>query len=559
MVRSSCVFVILFVFSISFISENLFAQYSNSYYLVSFNNKNNSNYSLTNPEAYLSERAIYRRLNAKINIDSTDLPVNKRNLDSLLNYGAIINYTSKWLNAALIFIDDSTKLELINNSSVVKNVQFLAPKLVTKKKSIKRYKLSVEYSSNSFDYEEAANAAETFHRIRMIELNQLIKNGNTGQDIQIAVLDNGFKNVNMLYAFSHLFDNGQILGFKNFTTGGQDIFDSGTHGTYVLSTMGGYIENKFTGSALGADYYLFQTEDNRYELPIEEVNWLIAAEYADSLGVNIITSSLGYATYDSAQYNHNHSQLDGKTTIVSKAAEYAAAKGILVFNSAGNSARKPWRKILFPADANNILAVGSINKDYETSSFSSLGYSADARVKPEITAIGEKAALINYLGDLIRGNGTSFSNPFMAGAAASLMSATNNTNAMQIRDAIIKSAHQYLNPDSTQGYGIPNVYLAALLLNNETVPKINNENSFVVAPNPFQDEFHLLINSTGSENIDIEIFSSRGKLVFRKSVVRINEGNNFYSIRDLKGLSQGTYFVSIIIGDNRITKKIVKY
>ncbi|RLD46217.1 MAG: hypothetical protein DRI86_03750 [Bacteroidetes bacterium] len=559
MVKNSFLLLFLCFFSFLLINENISAQYSNSYYLVSFNNKNNSSYSLSNPSAYLSEKSIYRRLIAKIHIDSTDLPVNKRNLDSLLNYGATINYTSKWLNAALVFIDDSTKLEAIYKSSVVNKVQFLAPRLTTKKSSTKQYKLKARKSSDSFDYDNLAIAAETYHRIRMIELNQLIKIGNTGQDIQIAVFDNGFKNANKLDAFSHLFNNGQILGFKNFTTGGQDVFNSGTHGTYVLSTMGAYVENLFTGSAIGADYYLFQTEDNRYELPIEEVNWLIAAEYADSLGVNIITSSLGYTTYDSAQYNHNQSELDGKTAIVSKAASFASAKGILVFNSAGNSGKKPWHKISFPADARNILAVGSINKDYETSSFSSFGYSADGRIKPDITAIGEKAALISYLGDLIRGNGTSFSNPFMAGAAASLMSATNNTNAKQIRNAIIQSSHQYLNPDSTQGYGIPNVYLAALLLNNETIPYIIDKQDFVVAPNPFQDEFHILFNATQNTKVDIEIFDISGRLIYQKSSVQISQGENFYSIEDLHSSYQGLCFVSIIIEGNRITKKIVKY
>ena len=559
MVKNSISLYLLCCFLFLLISENISAQYSNSYYLVSFNNKNNSNYSLSNPSAYLSERSIYRRLNAKINIDSTDLPVTKRNLDSLLSYGAIINYTSKWLNAALIFIDDSTKLEAINNSTIVNNIQFLAPRLNIKKSSTKQLKYKARKSIINIDYENIANSAETYHRIRMIELNQLIKEGKTGQEIQIAVFDNGFKNVNKLDAFSHLFNNGQILGFKNFTTGGQDVFNSGVHGTYVLSTMGAYVENLFTGSAIGADYYLFQTEDNRYELPIEEVNWLIAAEYADSLGVNIITSSLGYTTYDSAQYNHHKSELDGKTTIVSKAASFAAAKGILVFNSAGNSGKKPWHKISFPADAKNILAVGSIDKNYETSSFSSFGYSADGRVKPDITAIGEKAALINYLGDLIRGNGTSFSNPFMAGAAASLMSATNNTNAQQIRTSIIQSSHQYLNPDSTQGYGIPNVYLASLLLNIDTVPVIKENNSFEAIPNPFINEFHILFNSHNSTKFDIEIYDYSGRLVFSKASVQISQGKNFYSVRDLSNLSQGIYIVSIIIEGTRISKKIVKY
>jgi len=463
------------------------------------------------------------------------------------------------MNAALIFIDDSLKLNAINNCSIVDTIQFLAPKLISKKKTIKHSKIKAKKSNSSFNYENTTNATETYHRIRMIELNQLIKSGKTGQGIQIAVFDNGFTNVNKVAAFSHLFNNNQILGLKNFTTGGQDLFNSGSHGTYVLSTMAGYIENEFTGSALEADYYLFQTEDNRYELPIEEVNWLIAAEYADSLGVNIITSSLGYTTYDSAQYNHNQSELDGKTAIVSMAASFAAAKGILVFNSAGNSGNKPWHKISFPADADNILAVGSINKDYKTSAFSSFGYSIDGRVKPDITAIGERAALINSNGKLVRGNGTSFSTPFMAGATASLMSATNNTNAQQVREAIIQSAHQFLNPDSLQGYGIPNMYLASIILNNEDFIKTKEENNLLIVPNPFQDQFHILFHAYNNEEVDLEIYDNSGKLVLKKTAISIIKGENFYSIEELKDLSQGIYFLKLFVSDKIISKKIIKY
>ena len=551
------IFLLLFTFLISLKVTK--AQYSSSYYLVSFKNKNNSSYSLSSPIDFLSERAINRRITANIPIDSTDLPVNINYIDSLINFGAEIKYTSKWFNSALIYIDDSSKLIPIANSTIVDSIRFLAPRIKSKKNKITRSKSYKRAASTSFDYSSLSNNAETYHRIRMIELNELIDSKYTGKGIQIAVLDNGFLKVDKMKAFSHLFQGNRILGKKNFTTDGKDVFQSGSHGSYVLSTMGGYIENKFTGSAIEADYYLFQTEDNRYELPIEEVNWLIAAEYADSLGVNIITSSLSYSRFDSSAYDYTQSQLDGKTAIVSQAAEFAADKGILVFISAGNEGSKPWQKIGFPADADNILSVGSIDKEEKTSSFSSHGYSADNRVKPDITAIGEQAALINTYDQIFRANGTSFSNPFMAGAAATLMQATNNTNAMQIREAIIKSARQFEKPDSLQGYGIPNMYLASILLNIDTITNVKESADFIIAPNPFQDKFHILFNYTEARKADFEIYDISGKMVFSKKDVQINQGKFFYSISDLQDLSQSVYFINITIDGERFTKKVVKY
>ncbi len=559
MVKNSLYTHILLFFTFMLLFGNISAQYSNSYYLVKFNNKRNTNYSLLNPSEFLSERAISRRKTAYIALDSSDLPVNKCNLDSLANYNIEVEYTSRWLNAALIFIDDSTKLELLNNSSIIHSIQFLAPKLSTKKGSSTKHFIKARRTNINFNYDDIVNAYETNHRIRMIDLDPLIRAGKTGQGIQIAVLDNGFKNVDKVDAFSHLFNNKQILGIKNFTTAKQNIYNSGSHGTYVLSTMAGYIKDEFSGSALEASYYLLQTEDNRYELPIEEVNWLIGAEYADSMGANIITSSLGYTTFDSTQFDHNQSQLDGKTAIVSIAAEYAAAKGILVFNSAGNEAQKPWRKISFPADAENILSVGSIDKNKKTSSFSSFGYSADNRVKPDITAIGEQAALISANGNFVRGSGTSFSTPFMAGAAASLMSATNNTNAQEVLNAIIKSSSQYQRPDSMQGFGIPNIYLASLLLNIDNNATITEDYSFDLIPNPFQNEFSIYFKASTNANADIRIFDNTGKLIYMEMGIEVVKDENNFNIRALNNVAQGIYFVNIYIDGKSISKKIVKY
>lgn len=551
------VFFLLLVFVTTNISS--YAQEFPSWYLVSLKDKNNNPYDLSKPSDFLSSKAIERRQKANIAIDSTDLPINPNYVDSLVNYGLQIFHKSNWLNAVLVYVEDANKLSALNSSTIVDSVAFMAP-FGTPKIGLKNKgkKASKRTQSTIYTLGDIAEYTDTKARIFMVELDMLLNMGYNGEGIEIAVFDNGFSNVDIIPAFAHLYQNNQLLGTRNFTNDGKKVYKSGSHGTNVLSTMAAYVENEFLGSALGASYYLFQTEDNRSEYPIEEANWLFAAEYADSLGVDIITSSLVYTRFDSSIFNHNHGQLNGQTAIVSRAAYLAAKKGILVFQSAGNEGDQSWQKICFPSDALDVITVGAVDEDELIADFSSKGNSADGRIKPDITAMGKETALINGQGNIIKSSGTSYSTPFVAGAAATLMQASPNNNAAEVRNAILQSARQYESPDSLLGYGLPNFYLAAILLQMDTISKLEESKEFWVIPNPFNSQFRILFSTSDSEQVDISVYDMSGKLLWLKENLETTAGKNFYQIDQLNDLAQGLYFVNIQVGEKRYSKKIIK-
>jgi len=313
------------------------------------------------------------------------------------------------------------------------------------------------------------------------------------------------------------------------------------------------------GSAPAASYWLIHTEDNDYEYPIEEFNWAVGAEFADSAGVDIITSSLIYTTFDDSRFNHSHAELDGQTALISRAAQIATEKGILVFNSAGNYANKAWGKIGFPADAKDVMAVGAVNIEGKYAPFSSVGYTADARIKPNVVAVGEGAKSVSTVtGGLISINGTSFSNPTIAGAAAILLQANPEASMADVRSAIELSATQSANPDSLLGYGIPNFYLAHIILNNGEIPNLQNGNGFTLMPNPFLDDLYLLYNSVDSQGVEIQLYDINGKLIFETAFAESQIGVNLFKIDQASSLTQGMYVFVLHINGQKFTRKLIR-
>jgi len=545
--------LIFLIFSFSAASQSHFP----GVFLVSFSDKNNSNFDINQPENYLSERAIARRIRQNIAITEQDIPVNKNYIDSLAFYGAKAQFSSKWLNAVLVIMDDSLKMEDLKKISFVDSTQYLAPiKNVKRKKSRARIK-SVE-QGKTFVCETSMDYGESDEQLSMIGIEDLHKKY-LGSGVQIAVLDNGFRGMNKMSVFDKLFDNGQILGVKDFANPGGDVFSAGNHGTYVMTTMAAFEPGVLVGTAPAANYWLIHTEDNSFEYPVEEFNWTAGAEFADSVGADIITSSLAYSTFDDTLLNHTHKQLDGKTAIISRAAQIATEKGILVFNSAGNDALKPWHTIAFPADAKDVMTIGAVDLSGKHALFSSVGLSDTLPIKPNVVAVGKGVKSMSpNTGKIVSINGTSFSNPTVAGATAVLLEANPKAMPAEVRKAIQQSATLAMNPDSVLGYGIPNFYLAHLILNNGNIDELKTKEGFMIMPNPFITDFQIMYNLSDSEEVNLQIFDISGKLIYEEESLPNAVGYHLWKVSSVDVFSQGLFIIVLHIGDRKYSKKIIK-
>jgi subtilisin family serine protease len=313
--------------------------------------------------------------------------------------------------------------------------------------------------------------------------------------------------------------------------------------------MGGYLEGEFLGTAPKASYWLLRTEDVSSETLIEEYNWAVAAEFADSVGADIINSSLGYTTFDYPWHDHSYADMDGKTTVISRAATLASRKGIIVCNSAGNSGNSNWKYIGAPADADSILSVGSVNAMREVSSFSSYGPTPDGRVKPSVSAQGGNTAIITQSNTIATSNGTSFSSPVIAGMTACLWQAHYDKSNMQIINAIIQSAHLYEYPDEQLGFGIPNYALAnALLFDVEDVSTPTLE----VYPNPAYSDARVYVYSANESEISYRVIDLQGKVVVKGEIPWTYSRIGI----DLPSLKSGVYVVEVKAGDTTLVERL---
>lgn len=428
---------------------------------VEFADKANSQYAIDQPEQFLSNRAIQRRVKQGISIDSSDFPVSLIYLDSLKELGATIHSTSKWLNAASVLVnkEDLAKIEACTFVKSTKYVgKHLNKFLLLRREDKLRDSLPEVFLMNNY-YGHAEG------QIRMLNGDFLHEKGYKGLNIWIAVLDGGFSNLDIMPFFDSLRTNNRLLNNRDFVDEDDYVFESSSHGSQVLSTMAANYPGLMVGTAPDATYTCLKTEDTRGEYLIEECNWVAALEYADSLGVDVINSSLGYTTFSDPTMNYKYPNLDGKTGIATKAACMAGAKGMIVVNSAGNEGDSEWKHIDVPADAENILTVGAIKDNLERASFSSIGPAADGRIKPEVVALGQRVATASIYGAKVNhSRGTSFSSPIIAGLVAALWQAFPNATNKEIMQAIIQSSSQVDRPDNELGYGIPDFRLAFQLL-----------------------------------------------------------------------------------------------
>ncbi len=553
---------IVFLFLLFFTGISVFGQ--NSRYLIRLTDKNTleNPYSIDKPEAFLSDKAIDRRQNQNINIDTTDLPHFPGYLDSLKSVGIKIQNKSRWMNSLVVEVAPN-KINELKTISFVRDVLFLAPppnkqQDTTLNKGLQSEELcklnNITEISDTSVYGLSAN------QIMMLNGHILHLNGYNGEDMTIAVLDGGFRDVDILPAFDSLWQNDQIIGTKDFENNDGDVFNDHPHGTYVLSILAGNIPGLLYGSAPKAKFYLFRTEVTSSEYLVEEYNWIAAAEHADSAGADIINSSLGYTRFDDTEQNHTYEDMDGNTTPVSRAAKMAASKGILVVTSAGNLGNDKWHYIAAPGDADSILTVGAVDPYGGYASFSSTGPASDGRIKPDVAAQGQETFFQYTDSSVVYGNGTSFSSPIIAGLAACLWQNMPEKTNMEIIERITRESNQYQNPDSLSGYGLPDFGAASGLEYTDIIDTYFAQKIPLVYPNPFRDSFRIKIpeNAKTGNSIKIEIHNIIAKKVYDKNHPPSIKGS-LIEITELKDESPGLYFIKIIYDKNSVVrKKIIK-
>ncbi len=520
-----------------------------NYYWITLKDKSGTPFQINNPQEFLSKRAIDRRIRQAIPIDQTDLPVTKAYLDSLINKGLTIIHTSKWLNGLTAATADTNLIKQIRRLPFVTSVQLTKPALSGKSTIIKFKEEQVSYPYNPVNYGIAIT--------QLTQLNgQYLHNlGYRGKGVQVAVLDAGFWHVNQITAFDSLRNAGRILGTRDFVEPGSDIYQQHTHGMSVLSCMAGNDPLTLLGTAPDASYYLFRTEDAATEYPIEEDNWVAAAELADSLGVDVINSSLGYSTFDDPTMSHTYSDMNGTKNRVTQGANMAFQKGILVFTSAGNEGNNPWRHILSPSDGINVIGVAAVDKNGNRASFSSVGPAYGGAIKPNVAAMGLSTFLITSGGIPGYSSGTSFSSPVLAGMGACLLQANPYSDVKLVKKAIEQSANRYTLPDSLLGYGIPDFEKADKYLKLYTAIPTIRKPEWSIAPNPFTSSITIRNLSPGSGNTCIiSLYDLRG-VCLRQSVSPVSET---ILLDNLSGLKNGVMVLSIRYGKKEEHFKVIK-
>lgn len=449
-------------------------------------------------------------------------------INQLKNDGVVIIGKSKWLNAVCV---PNTYYEK------VKSYPFVSQVITMNKYTHEDYSINEDYSYGYSDWQ-----------LNMIKLNEYHEQGNTGRGITIALFDGGFWKVDSLPIFDSLWSNNQIVASRDFVNNNDMNFDQSTHGMQVLALAGINYPDSMIGAAPKANFVLARTENTASETHLEELNWVNALEWADSIGVDIIHSSLGYSLFDTLQGDYSYKDMDGKSTIITIAAQLAAERGIFITNSAGNSGNKPWYYITAPCDGKDVLCVGAVDSFRQIASFSSRGPSSDGRVKPDLCAMGRKNTIPNADGILRTGSGTSFSGPIIAGMVACLMSKHTDKSNQQIFDAILKSCHKYNNPDFEYGYGIPDVLKADSILKNLTNLSAYKTKLLpcLVYPNPSRQIIQVQTKPKSIYNLK----NSEGKQL------KSGTFNNWINFMNVSQYTPGTYFLTISNGNSSVVKQI---
>ena len=496
------------------------------------NAKDNVANALANPITILTQEAIDRKNSHGVSIDFRDVPVDETYITLLKNAtGITVLAKSKWFNAVHV---QGIKADIDNllAESFVDHIEFADRNLNASRSVVVKDKFEIENKQTNLEYGNALNQVE------MINVDDLHMLGYTGEGIIIAALDAGFGRVNTMSGFQRLRDAGKILGSYDFYNRSSNVYIDEAccyHGTVTLSTMAGYFENEYSGTAPDASYYLFRTDNatiNELDKPIEETLWVEAAERADSLGTDVISSSLGFISWFEDKYNYTAADMDGNTAFITRGANMAFEKGMLVVNSAGNEGADG---LIAPADAMNVLTVGAVDSSEDYAYFSSQGSAYQPSQKPDIVAQGWQSAVIHESDEVRVAHGTSYSSPIVAGAVACLWQALPNKTNAEIIQLVKESVSQYNSPDNFLGYGIPDFGLALNLALSVEKEKMD---VFSVYPNPVKNTLQISFPSN-VEKANFQLYNILGKLVMNKAILRNNETIN------LEQLTSGIYIIKV--------------
>ncbi|WP_100627131.1 S8 family serine peptidase [Algoriphagus formosus] len=515
-------------------------------YAVFYKYKPQDGLNLDQPQDFLTDRALLRRAKEGVAVDSTDLPVTQRYVDEVYQLSHYILYQSKWLNASLI-VTDMEGAKSIAELPFVEKVELVGKGYIPNPNARIGRRLFVSATAKvcppggKAERTLAAQELPSDFQNSLLGIDFMHEEGFKGKGIRIAVFDAGFPGTDNASPLSHLLSNNQLVAQKDFVRPwNQNVFTDNQHGTNVLSLIAAVETESFIAGAPEAEYFLAMTEEVATEYRIEEYNWLRAAEYADSIGVDIINSSLGYYDFDDPEMNYSSGQLDGKTAVITQAANIASSKGILVVNSVGNyGPSEP--SILAPADSPNVLAIGSVNQSLEVSNFSSRGPTGDGRIKPDLAAFGNGVALLRSNGNVGFANGTSFSAPQITALAAGLWQAKPEWTRAELIENLLRSASQYENPDNLLGYGIPNfreaLYGEILSVeeNGEIIP-------WKVFPNPMEGN-KLTIYFGSSLSAEFSLIDLNGKTLQNQNLSR-NTAKDPYELQ-LEGIRPGMYIIQM--------------
>jgi len=547
MVSRSILLLLFHVFS-----NNIDAQT----YSVYFKDKVTSSYTLNNPSAFVAAPLYERRTRLGIGFFDTDLPVSSTYLDAIKSFAIDYRQASRWLNCAVFDCKNPLTVDSIRALPFVEKVVCInQPQPVLKKQSSKFELLETLANTGdttNFDYGRATIQNE------MIRVDFLHKMGYKADSVRIAVFDVGFANANNIAGFKHLFDENRIVGTYDIVDQEANVYNDGAHGTSCLSCMAANEPGKFVGTAPKALYGLFRTEDDKSETLVEEYNWVFAAEFAESGGAEVFSTSLGYTDFDDPSTNHSYADLDGNTTVITKGANIAARGGIIVVTSAGNEGAKPWYYISAPADADSALAIGAVNKDRQVARFSSRGPNAVGRVKPDVCTMGEGPVVYDPSGSIYQSNGTSFACPILAGGAACLRQAFPTRSNFDIMEAIRASGHLFKAPNDSFGYGIPDLAIAyMILLKNDSTTATSQIINLDIFPNPFTSVLQVYIVEPYDGKITLDLFELQGKLMQSTSVDLSLNARKFIEI-NTTNLAQGTYLLKIHGKDYYDLKRVIK-